>query len=134
MKGRQTQREKVLAIEEWVYRNVKKVPTFSLPTARDVFVKKVGDCNEHAVLFAALARASGIPCAIASGMVYASDGFYYHAWDLVNIDGAWAPVDSTFGQFPADATHVVLGVGDISDGVEIMQFLTNIRIQVVEAR
>ena len=44
------------------------------------------------------------------------------------------PVDSTFGQFPADATHIVLAVGDISDGIEIMQFLTNIRIQVVEAR
>jgi len=129
-----TSREKVQAIEEWVYKNVKKVPTFSLPTAKDVFVKRVGDCNEHAVLFAALARAAGIPCVIASGMVYASDGFYYHAWNLVNVEGVWVPVDSTFGQFPADATHIVLTVGDISDAIEIMQFLTNIRIQVVEAR
>jgi transglutaminase-like putative cysteine protease len=67
-------------------------------------------------------------------MVYASDGFYYHAWNLVHVEDAWVPVDSTFGQFPADATHVVLAVGDISDAIEIMQFLTNIRIQVVEAR
>ncbi|MGD0233263.1 MAG: transglutaminase-like domain-containing protein [Syntrophorhabdales bacterium] len=134
VKDRRTPREKVQAIQEWVYKNVKKVPTFSLPTAGDVFVKRVGDCNEHAVLFAALARAAGIPCAIASGMVYASDGFYYHAWNLVHVEGAWAPVDSTFGQSPADATHIVLAVGDISDAIEIMQFLTNIRIQVVEAR
>ena len=130
----QTQKEKVQAIEEWVYKTVKKVPTFSLPTAKDVFAKRAGDCNEHAVLFASLARASGVPCAIASGMVYASGGFYYHAWNLVNIDGVWMPVDSTFGQFPADATHIVLAVGDISDAIEIMQFLTNIRMQVVEAR
>ena len=134
VKNRQTPKEKVQAIEEWVYKNVKKVPTFSLPTARDVFAKRVGDCNEHAVLFAALARAAGIPCAIVSGMVYASDGFYYHAWNLVHVEGAWVPVDSTFGQFPADATHIALAVGDISDGIEIMQFLANIRIQVVEAR
>ncbi len=134
VKGKRTSEEKIRAIEEWVFKNVKKVPTFSLPTARDVFIKRAGDCNEHAVLFAALARSSGIPCVIASGMVYAKDGFYYHAWNLVNTDGAWLAVDSTFGEFPADATHIVLAVGDISDGIEIMQFLTNIKIQVVEAR
>jgi transglutaminase-like putative cysteine protease len=31
--------------------------------------------------------------------------FYYHAWNEVWI-GQWAAVDATFGQFPADATHV----------------------------
>ena len=134
LKNRQTPKEKVAAIQEWVFKNVKKVPTFSLPTAKDVFLKRVGDCNEHAVLFAAIARAAGIPCVIVSGMVYASDGFYYHAWNLVHVDGAWIPVDSTFGQFPADVTHIILAVGDISDAIEIMQFLRNIRIQVVEAR
>ena len=130
---RRTDRDKVAAIQEWVHKTVKKAPTFSLPTAKDVFVKRVGDCNEHAVLFAALARAAGIPCAVASGMVYATDGFYYHAWNLVHIEGAWVPVDSTFGQFPADPTHIVLAVGDISDAIDIMQFLRNIRITVVEA-
>jgi Transglutaminase-like superfamily len=134
VKDRQRPKDKAEAIQGWVYKNVKKVPTFSLPTAKDVLAKKVGDCNEHAVLFAALARAAGIPCVIVSGMVYASDGFYYHAWNLVHVDGAWVAIDSTFGQFPADATHIVLAVGDISDGIEIMQFLRNIRIQVVEAR
>lgn len=132
--NRRTLREKAAAIQDWVYRNVKKAPTFSLPTAKDVFLKRVGDCNEHAVLFAAFARAAQVPCAIVSGMVYASDGFYYHAWNLVHCDGAWIPVDSTFGQFPADATHIMLAVGDISDAIDIMQFLRNIRIQVVEAR
>ncbi len=134
VKDRHGPKEKAEAIQAWVYRSVKKVPTFSLPTARDVFAKRAGDCNEHAVLFAALARAAGIPCLIASGMVYASDGFYYHAWNLVHVEGAWMPLDSAFGQFPADATHIVLALGDISDGIEIMQFLANIRIQVVEAR
>ena len=132
--NRHTSGEKTAAIQEWVYKNVKKAPTFSLPTAKDVFLKRVGDCNEHAVLFAALARAAQMPCAIVSGMVYASDGFYYHAWNLVHSDGAWIAVDSTFGQLPADATHIILAAGDISDAIDIMQFLRNIRIQVVEAR
>jgi len=126
--------EKVRAMMVWVYKNVKKRPTFSLPFAKDVFVKKIGDCNEHAVLFAALARAARIPCAIASGMVYTNGNFYYHAWNLVYIDGRWVSVDSTFGQFPADATHIILAIGDISDGIEIMQFLKNIKIEIVEAR
>jgi len=134
IKNQTDEGEKVRSIMFWVYKNLKKRPTFSIPFAKDVFVKRVGDCNEHAVLFAALARAARIPCAIASGMVYNNGNFYYHAWNLVYIYGRWVDVDSTFGQFPADATHIILAIGDISDGIEIMQFLKNIKIKIVEAR
>jgi hypothetical protein len=128
-------KEKVAAINDWVYRNVKKIPTFSVPTAREVFIRKAGDCNEHSVLFAAFARAARIPCAIVSGMVYSNMGsFYYHAWNLVYVDGEWMEIDSTFGEVPADATHIILAVGDISDGIEVMQFLKNIKIEVVASR
>ncbi len=132
--GKTNGSERTKAIMEWVFKNVRKVPTFSLPTAKDVFIKRAGDCNEHAVLFAAFARAAAIPCAIVSGMVYTMENFYYHAWNLVYVDGRWVPVDATFGQFPADATHIVLAAGDISDGVEIMQFLKNIKLHVKETR
>jgi transglutaminase-like putative cysteine protease len=132
--GKTNGSERSQAIMEWVFKNVRKAPTFSLPTAKDVFIKRAGDCNEHAVLVAAFARAAAIPCAIVSGMVYTMENFYYHAWNLVYVDGRWIPVDSTFGQFPADATHIVLAAGDISDGVEIMQFLKNIKLHVKETR
>ena len=66
-----------------------------------------GDCNEHAVLFAALARAAGIPARVVAGAVYGDDGFYYHAWNEVWLDG-WVSVDAVFDQMPVDATHVKL--------------------------
>ena len=126
--------DKVHSIMVWVHKNLKKTPTFSIPLARDVFIKRAGDCNEHAVIFAAFARAAHIPCVIASGMVYNNDNFYYHAWNLVYIEDKWVDVDSTFNQFPADATHIILTLGDISDSIEIMQFLKNITIHVLDVK
>ena len=69
-----------------------------------------GDCNEHAVLLAALARAAGIPARVVAGAVYADDGFYYHAWNELWL-GAWVSADAVFDQMPADATHVKLVEG-----------------------
>lgn len=129
-----TETQKADAVLRWVHGNMKKIPTFSLPVAKDVFVKKAGDCNEHAVLFAALARAAGLPCAVVSGMVYAQGSFYYHAWNLIYLEGKWVEADSTFGQLPADATHLALAVGDISDAIDVMQFVKNIRLEIVDAR
>jgi hypothetical protein len=126
--------DKVAVLMSWVHANMRKTPTFSIPLASDVFKKRAGDCNEHAVLFAAMARATGIPCAIASGMVYSEGHFYYHAWNVVFVNGRWTDVDATFGQFPADATHIILALGDITDGIEVLQFVRKSRIQILEAR
>jgi transglutaminase-like putative cysteine protease len=52
-------------IYDWVYKNIEKVPTITIPMATDVLKTKKGDCNEHTILFTALARASGIPAKIA---------------------------------------------------------------------
>ena len=60
--------------------------------------------------------------------------FYYHAWNLVYIDGRWIEADSIFNQIPADPTHVALIVGDISDAVEVMQFVRNITLEIMDAR
>ncbi|MCX5908586.1 MAG: transglutaminase-like domain-containing protein, partial [Deltaproteobacteria bacterium] len=48
----------------WVYRNVEKRPVLSIPNALETLRNRVGDCNEHAVLLAALGRAAGIPTQI----------------------------------------------------------------------
>ncbi|MFZ2198586.1 MAG: transglutaminase-like domain-containing protein, partial [Thermodesulfovibrionales bacterium] len=44
-------------IYDWVYKNIEKVPTITIPMAVDVLKTKKGDCNEHTTLFVALARA-----------------------------------------------------------------------------
>jgi hypothetical protein len=100
----------------WTHREIAKVPSASWPSATEVLRTRQGDCNEHAVLFAALARAAGLPARIAAGVVYVNgeeglpDAFYYHAWNEVWL-GRWVAVDAVFDQLPADATHVKFVTG-----------------------
>ena len=66
--------QKTRKIVNWVYHNIKKEPVLSVPNAVEVLKNKVGDCNEHAVLVAALLRAAGIPAQIETGLVYLQIG------------------------------------------------------------
>jgi len=75
-------------LNDWLYANIAKKPTFSLPNATDVWRTKYGDCNEHTVLYAALARAAGLPTRMAAGVVYLDGAFYYHAWPEVWMSDA----------------------------------------------
>jgi transglutaminase-like putative cysteine protease len=99
----------------------------------EVLKQKVGDCNEHTVLYTALARAAGVPTRMAAGIVYLKNGFYYHAWPEVWL-GDWVAVDPTFNQFPADATHIRFVTGELSRQVEIMRLVGKLKVEVIEHR
>ena len=120
-------------IYDWVYKNIEKVPTITIPMATDVLKTKKGDCNEHTTLFTALARAAGIPAKIAVGLVYKDGFFYYHAWPEF-YSGHWIAVDPTLGQFPADASHIRLVTGDIDRQIQILPVINKIRIEGLEYR
>ena len=120
-------------LSAWVYDNLTKKMTVSIPSALDVLESKEGDCNEHATLFCALARAAGIPCRIAAGVVESDGAFYYHAWDLVYV-GRWVAVDPTFGQDIADATHIKLIEGGLEKQVDLVSVMGRLRIDVLEVR
>jgi len=99
-------------ISQWVDINIVNNPTVSLPSAVEVLENLRGDCNEHTILFVAIARAAGIPSRPCAGVVYLDGTFGYHAWPLVWV-GEWVEMDPTFGQDVADATHIILAAGDI---------------------
>jgi transglutaminase-like putative cysteine protease len=117
-----------------------KKPTVSLPSALDVLRTRVGDCNEHTVLYVAMARASGIPARIAVGLVFirgAQGAFYYHAWPEVYLDegggrGLWLPVDPTLNQFPADGTHLRLVRGGLDKQAAIVPLIGRLRMTVLD--
>ncbi len=114
-----------------------KKPTVSLPSAREVLRTKVGDCNEHTVLYVAMARALGIPSRIAVGLVAVRGAFYYHAWPEVYLDdrpgrGRWLPVDPTFNEFPADATHLRLARGGLEKQASILPLIGKVKMTVSE--
>jgi hypothetical protein len=117
----------------WVYRNIEKTPSVTFPRAADVFLTRKGDCNEHTVLYTALARAAGIPARMAAGLVYKDGRFYYHAWPEI-FAGRWIAVDPTFGQFPADAAHIRLVIGDIDQQAKLISVIGKIRVEGIAYR
>ncbi len=122
----------VVRLKDWVHREIAKEPTVSLPNALEVLQIRKGDCNEHTVLFNALARAAGIPAKTAVGVAYLRGAFYYHAWSEVWL-GSWISLDSVLNQFPADVTHVKFLEGEIDRQIDILQLIGKLKIQVIEA-
>lgn len=120
--GKTTPWEQACALHEWVYRNVKKNPTVSLPSALDVLRNLEGDCNEHTYLFVALARAIGLPARIRVGLVLVRGALYFHAWPEVYA-GRWVEMDPTLGQVTVDATHLALLEGEIVEQMKILPLL-----------
>jgi len=114
----------------WVYDNIEKRPVVSLPDALSTLENRVGDCNEHAVLLAALARAAGIPARIETGLVYLNGRFYYHAWNLLYV-GNWITADASFGQLPADVTHIRFATGS-QQQFDLLGVIGRVNIAVIE--
>lgn len=122
--------EKANKLMIWVNKNIEKRPVLSLPDALSTLINKVGDCNEHAVLLAALARAAAIPARIEAGLVYLNGRFYYHAWNLLYI-GKWVTVDATFGQIPADVTHIRFSSGRMQQQLDIMNIIGRVKLKIL---
>jgi transglutaminase-like putative cysteine protease len=119
------------AIGEWVFKNIEKDYAVSLPSAVDVLEIRKGDCNEHTSLYTALARAAGIPTKICIGVVYKDGLFYYHAWPAVYLDG-WRPMDPTFGQDLADATHIKILEGGFERQADLLRVVGKMSVTVLE--
>jgi hypothetical protein len=102
--------DKIRRLVKWVSEEIgdEIVDSFS---ALEVLQTRQGECQAHTLLYAALARAAGIPTRLAGGLVYLEEkGFLYHAWAESHADG-WIAVDPTFGQTGIDATHIKLVEG-----------------------
>lgn len=69
-----------------------------------------GDCTAHAVLFAALARARGIPVRLVTGFRVDEDRLVRHRWAIVAVEGSWIAVDPTYGEAPSSPRLIGLAV------------------------
>jgi hypothetical protein len=119
-----------LRLNDWVYEHIRKVPTISIPNALQVLEMGQGDCNEHAVLLAALGRAVGLPTRLVAGAVYLDGAFFYHAWCDVWV-GRWVSIDPALHQFPADATHIKLVVGDPDAQLRMLGIIGRLGVEVL---
>ncbi len=118
-------------LNEWINKTIQKKPVISVPNALETLRNRVGDCNEHAVLYAALARAAGIPAQVEAGLVYQNGRFYYHAWNVVYL-GTWITADSLMGQLPADVTHIRF-VRGAERQIDLIRMIGKVRLEILSA-
>ena len=114
----------------WVRAHVERRSTVAGPSAVQVLETRVGDCNEHAVLFVALARAAGLPARTVAGLVPVGGRFYYHAWAEVYL-GDWVAVDPMLDEFPAGAAHVRFSIGGLARHAELVRLIGRIKVEVL---
>ncbi len=125
------QAKQVKLLTDWVYKNLEKRPVIGLPDAVTTLASRIGDCNEHAALFAALSRSLGIPTAIAAGVTLQKNAFYYHAWNEVCLDGQWVSLDTTVKQLPADLYHIRFTRADVEGQIAIGGLLGKLEIEIL---
>lgn len=107
-------------------------------TAGEVARDLKGDCTEHAVLLAALARSRGIPARVAIGLVYYRQEFLYHMWTEVHVDGAWIPLDATLGKGGIGAAHLKItdsnlqGASPNAAFLPVTEVIGQLKIEILE--
>lgn len=118
-------------LRHWVHDSLDPRPAATLPNALQVLETRAGDCNEHAVLYAALARAIGLPARVVAGLVYQNGSFLYHAWNEVWLGDRWVTVDAIFDQLPADVTHIKLVAGGPETHAALVPLIGKLSIRVL---
>ena len=126
--------EKARKMVAWIHENLEKRPVLSVPNALETLENRIGDCNEHAVLLAAFARAAGLPAEIEAGVVYMRGRFYYHAWNLLYLPdrGGWVTADAVLGQMPADVTHIRFVRGESDRQLDLAGLIGNLKVEILE--
>ncbi len=117
-------------------------------TAAEVARTREGDCSEHAVLCAAVARAAGLPSRVVMGLVYVPGmsapgvgprgAFSYHMWSEVLVAAdVWKPIDAAIGGY--DATHLALSRSDLATSspvadliLPVLEVIRDLEIEVLE--
>lgn len=125
--------DRIKRILRWMGINIEKAP-HDVFSALDVLQQRKAECQGHAYLYAALARAVGIPTRVVNGLAYSEqfNGFLYHSWAESLVGSSWQAIDPTFGQEVADATHLKLIEGEqLADLLPLMDWVGKVKIRVL---
>jgi hypothetical protein len=135
VKDTQDAKRQIELLLEWIRTHIEQKPV-DVVTAVDVLEGRQAECQGHTYLYAAFARALGIPTRVANGIVYTDEfrGFLYHTWAESLVNGNWIAVDPTFYQLPADATHIKLLEGEHpSDLLPLVDLIGKIKLRIIAA-
>jgi hypothetical protein len=126
------------ALERAVRRHISvKSLRIGYASALETLDAREGDCTEHAVLLAALARAAGIPARVATGLAY-TDGFngrqavfVPHAWVVAWIEGRWQGFDAALPRHGSGHIAFAADNGDPFRFYRGLDLLGQVRIEAI---
>lgn len=130
------------SLESLVHRVIQKKDfSQAFASAAETAKQLQGDCTEHAVLLAALARARKLPARTAIGLVYypPKQGFAYHMWDEIWVGDRWLPFDATIGRGQVGADRLKLvdtnlqGASAYSAMLPVVRAFGRLELEVVSA-
>jgi transglutaminase-like putative cysteine protease len=125
-------------VRAWVHGHMKAQTNIGvIRSATNVLESGEGVCRDYATLFAALARAAGVPTRLCAGIVFFKEGFYYHAWNECRVggpDGPWVPFDSTLPDDFVDATHIKFSEGDPTSMFQAVRVVGQLKAEILEYR
>jgi hypothetical protein len=122
-------------IADYVHKQMRPDPTISgFRTAGDILTEPRGVCRDYTLLFTTIARAAGLPTKQCVGVAYANGIFVGHAWPEVWVGkNTWIALEPTWGVPFADATHLKLAEGEITDFFKVAADMGNYKIKVLSA-
>ncbi len=133
IKGNETNTWKIAKkLKDWLYKNLRKEYYGGALTSDKILSQRQGDCTEHSILFAALARSLGIPTAVVTGLVI-PDGknrFYHHAWNSILVNGKFIDIDATLNVFPIEAVYIRLYTGNYSDSLYYNDTISKMTVEI----
>lgn len=124
--------DKIAGYTSYVAVSIQDRNTATFSSALETLRAGFGDCGEHAVLLAALLRASGIPARVVLGLVYMESlkGFYGHAWVMAFDGSDWIFADPAHNVFPACTNRIPLLIDDSGQQmIQIIKLLGKISIE-----
>lgn len=88
--------DKELAIHDWIVNNVQYDTSLTKYTAYDALANHSAVCEGYALLAYRMLMSADIQVKMVSGTASNGSGSASHAWNLVNIDGSWYHLDTTW--------------------------------------
>jgi len=131
--------QRARALARWVHGALAFDAGIVFAPASEVVRDRRGTCVGHAVLLAALARASGIPARFVAGLAHTGGLWAGHAWVELHLGGAWIPFDSAlYRDGAADAARIALVRDGLAHGLGPallggLQLLGHLRVEIEEA-
>lgn len=134
-----------LKLEKWVHDQMRFDAGVGFPPASQTATELKGDCRQHALLLAALLRASEIPARTALGVIYTREPgkgpvFAFHMWTEAYLGGRWLALDAIQGKGFVGATHLTMvqhswaGTQTLAPLLPIAGILGKLKIEVLDAR